>query len=242
MKSVLKLLVVVCLFGLSWGTSANSVSIATVQQANPLAQVCVRVMREVYQRLGYSMEVQYGPAKRSFVDANNGKYDGELFRVASVARTHPNLIQIPVPICTLDAVVFSKSLRFPVSGWESLEPYLIGLMRGVQFASVGTEGMNREFSNNLDSLFRKLDAGRLDIVVESRFNGQFALQELGLAQSITQLTPPIARYDLFHYLHKDHSGLAEKLEAQLKEMEQDGSLQQLIYRSEQQVQLNHMNR
>ncbi|WP_051333497.1 substrate-binding periplasmic protein [Aliagarivorans marinus] len=211
----------------------QSLSITTLPETDPLVQLCARIMSEVYQRLGLDLDLRYMPPKRALVDANNGKSDGELFRIAGIESLYPNLVRVPVPIYTIEGVVFSKLHDFQVAGWESLRPYRIWGLRGVHFSEVGTRGFNREFNNRVEPLFKKLAAERLDVVVETKFSGAIILQQLGLQQVIKTLEPSLARFELYHYLHKDHQALLPMFEATLTEMQRDGSLAALILQFEQ---------
>ncbi len=72
-------------------------------------------------------------------------------------------------------------------------------------------------------LFIKLDAGRNDVVVTSRLEGQLVINELGY-HDIQAVEPPLARIGLYHFLHKKNKALVPQIEKVLKEMETSGRL------------------
>ncbi len=167
--------------------------------------------------------------------ANAGTYDAEVARVIGLEEKFPNLIRIPVAIYQIEGVAITKNKDIPINGWESLSPYKIGVLRGVQFAEEGTKNLNRERSNSLESLFRKLNAGRVDVVVEAKLNGVITIKRLMLHDSVRILQPPLVTIELFHYVHKKNEHLVPKLTQTLRKMRQNGLLDELIQKSEQTV-------
>ena len=202
---------------------------------NHLAQVAQRIMTDIYARLGCDVSFKDRPLQRSLMEVDSGELDAEVARVKGLEKEFPNLIRIPVPIYSIQGVVFTKDKDFPVEGWKSLRAYKIGVVRGVQFALKGTDGMNRECVGSLRSLFKMLDADRFDVVVEARLNGIIALKQLDLDKSIRTLSPPLVNIDLFHYVNKGKKHLVREMTETLSRMTQDGSLDRLIEESERQV-------
>ena len=191
-------------------------------QSGVAALMGKRVLEEAYAKLGIEFEFRELPNVRALVTANSGGTDGDFLRFAGVEQTYPNLVMISVPIGYVDIVVYTKETDFTVEGWQSLAPYSIGIVRGFKLAEANTEGMNVEAVNTVEQAFLKLNAGRTDIVVES-ISGQCWLKDLDVS-GIRILEPPVDQLVLYHYLHKRHAALAEKLEAILTRMEQEGEL------------------
>ncbi len=48
------------------------------------------VMKKVYEQIGINAEIKKYPAKRALAQSNNGKVDGEVARIARVAKNYPN--------------------------------------------------------------------------------------------------------------------------------------------------------
>ena len=219
-------LVVLTAFG-GMVAHAQPITISAFGEQNPIMEICQLVMTEAYRCLGRTMDVKYLPAKRAIVIANNGEVDGELGRTQEVERDYPNLRRIPISIATVDIVVFTKETIFPVKDWKSLQPYTVGYVRGIKVVEHNlAEGTNAEAIATLEQAFKKLDAGRNDVIVDARFPGLKTLNELGLT-GISILEPPLVQVKMFHYLHVKNQHLIEPLTAVLQQMENDGSIQQI---------------
>lgn len=78
----------------------------------------------------------------------------------------------------------------------------------------------------LEQAFKKLDAGRSDLVIEERFAGLQMLNQLGF-KGIQLLEPPLKHYPLYHYIHTRHAALVPQLEETLQQMEQEGVIRTL---------------
>lgn len=130
---------------------------------------------------------------------------------------------IPIPVCFLELVVLTKNTQFPVQGWQSLEPYKIGIRRGAKIVEVNTKGMKRHVVSQYEQLFKLLDIGRIDIAVTSRVQGLTLIQKFDL-EGFKILEPPLKTTNLYHYLHKKHENLVPKITASLQEMEKKGEI------------------
>jgi len=184
------------------------------------------VITEAYRRIGIEMEIKEYPGTRALHFSNQGKTDGELFRISGINVNHPNLLMVSVPINRLEGVVYAKKTEFQINGWDSLRPYKIGIRRGIKFTQSGSEGMNVQTVPSDESLFEILDQGRVDVIVLARLNGLRAMQKMKLTDT-RALEPPVESYPLYHYLHKKNGYLIPKLTAALQEMEKEGLMQKI---------------
>lgn len=181
------------------------------------------IVKKTYAKLGIEVTILRYPAERALRSANQGAVDGEVQRIGAIAKIYPNLIRIEPAINSLEAGVFTIDSNFAVEGWESVRPYKIGIIRGIKFAERGTEGMRRDIVGDYQSLFRMIQNKRFDIAVIPRFNGIYQQKRLGF-KGIRELTPPIEKHPLYHYLHKKHADLVPEISAVLNEMNQSGEL------------------
>ena len=209
--------------------------ISSGDKTNPLVRVVQHVLTGIYQELGYQVIFRHCPLKRSLVEANAGAFDAEVARMKGLEETYPNLIPIPVAVYTIEGVAFAKDRSICVNDWESLRKYRTGILKGVQFAQKGTKNLNVVNAVSLKSLFKMLNAGRLDIAVEAKLNGTIMRAKMNLEDTIHVLEPPLVTTDLYHYLHKKNANLVQKLTRLMTRMQQDGSLHALIQRAERQV-------
>ena len=213
-------------FGL--GTIAGETSAAKLHlavAANTVDTVASElVVREgAYRRLGIALEIRRNPAERALRLANSGKVAGDVQRIDNLTPKYPNLIQLRPAINYIEATAFTRDKAISVAGWQGLTAYRIGLIRGIKFAERNTQGMQTYAAKNYIGLFRMLRAKRVDVVISPSLNGGYQLAMLGV-QGVLELTPPLQRFDLFHYLHKEHADLVPKLRAIFGEMDERGHL------------------
>ncbi len=190
---------------------------------DPVAQVSVKVLGEAYHRIGIQIQTISLPAERALLSSNNGDVDGEVNRIKGIENTYSNLLMVPVPVNVLEGVVFTENVAVPVTGWNSLKPYKIGIRRGTKFAEQGTKGMNVEPVTTNRQLFLKLVMGRNDVIVTSHVEGLEQIKQLQL-KTIIVLEPPLVIVNLYHYLHKKHAALIPDITKALIKMEAEGRI------------------
>ena len=198
--------------------------IFTAIDGSVLQSVSEVILREAYHRIGVKIYIEPQPGERALISSNSGIVDGEVSRIKGITKKYTNLIRVPVPINYLEGVVFTKSVKFPIKGWDSLKPYKIGRLIGSKFVERGTKGMNSIPAASAEQLYTFLNDGQVDIVVNPRLDGLVTLQELNM-KDIHILQPPVTRLELYHYLHKKHEHLIPKITNALRDMEKEGKFQ-----------------
>ncbi|MBM9521005.1 transporter substrate-binding domain-containing protein [Desulforhopalus vacuolatus] len=181
-------------------------------------------MTEVYNRLGFDVEIRYLPGYRMFRTANNGDVDGVLFSVADIETSYPNLIPIPTPVFSSQMCAFTKEKSIIINNWDSLQNYQIGYVRGFSLVEKRIENMRTEALDEQENMMRMLASGRIDVAVDTFLTGVFTIQKLGL-QGIKATHPPLEYFSSFHYLHKKHADMIPKVEQMLSNMEKEGAIQ-----------------
>lgn len=184
------------------------------------------IMREAYRRLGIELRSELLPRERALMSADSGETDGDLIRAAGIDARYINLVRVPEPVITFDAVAFTAGLKFTVDGWDSLRPYSLCIMRGMKIAEQGTEGMQRLIANTTDQAVLMLSAGRCQVAV---LGHQVWLDiERLQAGPLRALDPPIASVPLYHYVHRRHAELVPRLADALRAMRNDGAFAALL--------------
>ncbi|GMQ97413.1 MAG: hypothetical protein BMS9Abin15_1134 [Gammaproteobacteria bacterium] len=183
------------------------------------------VVNEALERIGHGLESVRLPAERALINANAGIDDGDLLRIAGLQKTYPNLIQVPEKIIDLEFVVITKRAQFPVTGWSSLKPYSVAIITGWKILERNiTKVAVLTKVKNVNQLFTLLLKDRVDTIVYSRWVGLGYIKQHQI-RGVRILEPPLARRDLYVYLHKKHQHLVPKLAAALRAMKTDGSYQ-----------------
>jgi polar amino acid transport system substrate-binding protein len=203
----------------------ETIHIATGRGA--ISQAALSVLREAYRRVGVNVEEATTNAEQSLRDANRGEIDGLPARVAGLEARYPNLVRIPVAVVTVDAMAFGNRGPQVLNGWDSLRPYRVGILKGVQYAADGTRGMQTEAFADNAQLFAKLENNDVDYAVATRIEGVLMMRELR-TRKVTMLEPPLAKVVLYHYLHASHRDLAPKVTASLQAMEKEGRMRHIM--------------
>ncbi len=188
--------------------------------------ISMQVLEEAYAKLGIRIELVELPAERALYVSSSGKLDGEVFRIANLHSRYRDLVPVPTAINELEGVVFVKKIDFKVNGWDSLKPYKTGGQVGVKFVERNTSHMNPYMVGSNNQLFKMLDRERIDVAVAAYVNGIKAIKEQKLT-SIRALKPPLETYPLYHYLHKKHAHLIDKLNPVLLKMQTSGRIRQI---------------
>lgn len=187
-------------------------------------------MQDVFRRLGKKVILHWLPPERSLINANEGLADGDAVRIEGLGKIYPNLIQVPEPVYVGDFVSFAKGVEFVPTGWESLSPYHVAIIRGHKITESNVKGTKSLVQvKELDQLFTLLDKRRVDVVVVERLFGQMIVKQREL-RDVKLLEPPLARVDFYLYMHKKHAPMIPQIAGAIREMKRDGT-QQRIYES-----------
>ncbi len=195
----------------------------------PMIELYNRRVAEAFHRIGIKAKVVYQPAQRSLRMANI-RGAGAAGRVPHLKQLAPdatqNLLRVDESIAEIDIVVYTvEGVNFEVTGWESLRPYRSGFRMGAKIMekNVPAERPRTMITSN-EQLFRMLDSGRLDTVVEFRITGDAMVKKLGL-KKIRALATPLISLPFHLYIHKEHEKLLPDINRALRATKEDGSYQ-----------------
>ncbi|WP_426416490.1 substrate-binding periplasmic protein [Aestuariirhabdus sp. LZHN29] len=219
-----------CVIGLLLLLSASArgqdMRIAMVADA-PMQLIACRVMEKVYARLNLALEPVPLPGKRALQASNSGDVDGELLRISAIKQRYSNLVQVPESYLMMQGMVFSRAGLPPMSRWQDLAPYRVGVVRGVHYSREGTEGMNRIVASDVPQLFDLLDRGRVDLIVTAKLNG--AIEMLRRPEASFVLHPiPLFEEPLYHFLHREHRALVPGLDREIRALKSSGELERWV--------------
>ncbi|MES2102767.1 MAG: transporter substrate-binding domain-containing protein [Pseudomonadota bacterium] len=201
---------------------AQLVFASSVDQG-PSSVMAQRILIQAYKQLGVTLRFEALPNLRIVSMAEAGAVDGVDFRVTDTRLG--DMKKIEMPVAYEELVVFSVNQYFTVSGYQSLQPYSIGYLTGARVFAGRLKGMRVDTAPSLESLFNKLQAGRTDIVVESR-SSYCKARQLGLSR-IRMLEPSLEKIVGYHWLSKRHGALIPRLDAVLKKMQQDDTIRKI---------------
>ena len=115
-------LVLVCMSMLLSGIPSHAQSVIWLARIADIPDQYVggEILRAVYDRLNIKIEFEDVPGKRALALSSTGELDGEVHRIANLARDYPTLVQVTPPINYIEPSVFTTALRFDVQGWNSI--------------------------------------------------------------------------------------------------------------------------
>jgi polar amino acid transport system substrate-binding protein len=204
--------------------SATTLQIATSEARRPSSIMSEKILSLAYAQLGITIHLVPVPAARALAMWKSNQLDGIALRVIDIG--FADTFRVNIPIAYEDAVVFTNKKQFQVNGYASLKPYVVGYMAGVSYLEDRLKDIpQKDAAPSIESLFRKLDVGRTDLVVESR-SSLCTAKSLGY-EKISILEPSLEKRMGYHDLHLRHKALALALEQILSEMEKDGRIKKI---------------
>lgn len=195
--------------------------------------IAALVLEEVYRREGLVTRSSPLPATRANALALAGEVDGEVGRIQAYAEKNPTLLQVKPALYYLETVAFARK-GVKVTNRDSLAPYRVGVVRGIEHARMAAAMAKRiEAVGTYEQMFQMLDAGHIDVAIDSGVNGKRVLHKLGLKD--IQAAGTLARLELFHLLHPRQALVADKIGKQIKLLKETGELDKLVSKAENQV-------
>lgn len=194
---------------------------------NPTHQVLATVLSAVYEQAGIPMEIRWVPAKRALNEADSGRTDGDIGRIAGTEEIWDNLVQVPTAVMNFKARAYGIQMEPEIRTWSDLKPYRIGIVRGVRFAENATEGMLQVKANSPSQLMRHLINGQVDVAILVDEVALVMLTQDFPDAGVQAISGALYEAPLYHFLHKRHVALIEPLDRALQEMQASGELERL---------------
>ncbi len=218
-------LITVCFFMTMISASARADTFTFAVATDTIDTVVSEVIvKKAYAMLGHEIQIIRLPPKRALERANAGEYDGDIQRIYSVAETHPNLIRIEPAINYINGTGFiHKDAQINASSWQDLGNYKVGIILGIRFAETNVPKKNAVIFYSYPELAKAISNHVIDIGIYPESNGIYQTLLTG-ADDIIPLSAPLARFDLYHYIHKKNEYLIPDLQRIFTEYEKDGTL------------------
>ena len=213
------------------GVAAQELQLAENEKALEQA-VAEKLLRVIYQTAGLSFIAEPLPAARANVMALAGQKDGEVARISTYASKNPPLIRVDPPYHYLTTSVFAKTERkLSLRTKADLRGFRVGFVRGVAHAEAAVTGVsNVTLVSSYEQLYRMLDAGRIDLAIDTGVNGRKMIRSMKLAD--IGEAGELARFSLHHILHPRHEKLVPRLGEVINQLKMNGDLDRLAVRFE----------
>lgn len=186
------------------------------------------VAGEAFRRVGVKMRLVKLPAERALMNVNAGIEDGELNRIAGLEAQYPNLVRVPEKLVDWTFAAFSKDASIP-GRWDAIRQHTVGHIRGWKIYERQLADMPGVITTrDAAQLFRLLELDRIDVALYGREAGDALIRAQHL-EGVHALRPPLAKREMFIYLHKRHAALVPKLAQALRAIKAEG-LYDRLYR------------
>lgn len=184
------------------------------------------VAGEAFRRAGVQLRLVRLPAERGLINANAGTDDGDLARIAGLETQYPNLIRVPEKLIDWEFTAFSKKASLSTS-WDALRARPVGHIRGWKIYEKQLAGAPSVVTaDDSAQLFRQLQLNRIEVALYERWLGLSLLKRMDI-KGIAPLEPPIAKREMYIYLHKRHAALVPKLADALRAIKAEGMYDRL---------------
>lgn len=186
-----------------------------------------RIVKEVFRRLNIETETIYLPAERSLINANKGIEDGVIARVKGMEKKYPNLIRVPEKVMDFEFVAYTNNIDITVDGWDSFKPFEVAFIKGWKLLETHLPHAKRIYKvKGPMQLFGLLESDRVQVIIYERWGALWWIKEL--KADVTLLEPPVAKREMFMYLHKSHVHLVPRASKALADMKKDGTYQRIF--------------
>lgn len=185
------------------------------------------VLKEAYRRIGYGVVFDDLPAIRALEWANDGITDGDAARIVGTEKAYPHLIPVVTPVLYFRGQAFAKKTVKKISTWDDLADFRIGIVRGIRYAEMGTEGMEPFPANGMTHLFSLLDNDRIDVAVAVLAAGRVEIEKHFKNRGIYPVGTPLFAAPLYHFVHASRRDLVDPLNRVLLSMTKNGDLERL---------------
>ncbi|NYZ69618.1 transporter substrate-binding domain-containing protein [Endozoicomonas sp. SM1973] len=197
------------------------------------SQVISIVVKQAYELSKEKVRITSSPSwKRSLIEANAGRVDGELYRIKGISKKFPNLVIIPIPVGNVSALAFTnkeklKSLK--IDSWNSLINHSIGILNGILYIEDESKKNNLKMIEKVqtyDQLLNVVYFNRVDFGVWSYPTYLSFIKDKRFNQLHIFKTPLSVEY-LYHYIHKKNKNLIVKLTNALGIMQENGEIKKI---------------
>lgn len=187
------------------------------------------IYTEAYKRLGFKIDYKGYPAKRASLLSDSGEVDGEISRVATYGKDHPNMIKVEEPHLYASFDAYGVDPTIKLDGWDSLKGtnYKVNYRLGVTLVEAKLPLVlpksNLESVNSIESGLLKTILKRGDLFIDLGSNIEEAIITTeSLKNSQLRKVGTMETIPAHSFLHKKNKDLAIDLSKVLTQMKAEG--------------------
>ncbi|MES2018398.1 MAG: transporter substrate-binding domain-containing protein [Pseudomonadota bacterium] len=201
------------------------------RQDDPLTIGSEAILVQAYAQANQPVEFVSLPIRRAMSMMLNGEIDGNLYRNATIALAHPELVRLETPINAAAVRVYTRSRTLNPINWQQLSGLRVAYRRGVIIieSHLGADVVRVEAKSEGDAL-RMAAAGAVDVALAVE-PAQGTENPVADGANLRRLDAALSSHLVHHYLLKRHAAFALRLDAILKRMQQSGQMDMLRQRA-----------
>ncbi|CCO25070.1 substrate-binding periplasmic protein [Maridesulfovibrio hydrothermalis] len=189
--------------------------------------IIYKLMELTFKEMRIPFSVAHFPWKRALLMAETCTSDGIPCALKTTARTE-KLFYPEEPLITTEIVIFYRTdTNFTYKNFSSLKGKKIGAIRGYSYGERFDQStiFKKEYGNSLEQNFRKMLAGRLDLVVAYKTPGIFKRHLYEMDNRISYSDTPIHKAPVYLAFSKKegHAELAENFTDALVKVKKSAS-------------------
>ena len=200
-------------------------------QDDTASEIAANILAKIYSDIGIITEFQEFSAKESLVKSSQGSADGETIRISGLSTKHADLIQLTVPLITIEGRIYSIIPLPPFDNLKELSHLEFGLVKGIILADNKTKSLKRRFASNAHELFDLLVKDQLTIALMNNMTATIELSRHFRNKNIRPRGPVQYKVHLYHYLHKKNAHLVDRVEEAMKRSALTGEIEELYAKS-----------
>ncbi|MEN9492568.1 MAG: hypothetical protein RJA63_3017 [Pseudomonadota bacterium] len=178
----------------AWTTrAAEPISIAAGESLKPYEELLTRIIS----RAGFELNFVTLPQARLIKELEAGRHDGGFLLSDFAIDEIPGMVRIPVSLGNGQQAAVAIRADIHVKTVADLARYRVGFERGNKSQEVLLPHLDKYYAtNNSQSLFAMLAAGRLDLVIAPPARVPGYAREAGISQYYIQ-QPPVVSFPLY---------------------------------------------
>ncbi|MBF0257927.1 MAG: transporter substrate-binding domain-containing protein [Desulfamplus sp.] len=238
-KTVLFCLAAVMIFSNVYANETVKLAIGDwapyTSETDPKGNLLEKVVTEAFKAEGVTVEYSYFPWKRSYVNVEQGKFDGTFPWNKTPERDDAFYIH-KISLIQDDGVYFHlKSKEFDWNTIEDLKKYKVGVTIGYKQEEIyKNNGIEADTVPDEIMNFKKILAGRIDVYQTSKVVGYATINKLFSPEDAAKFTnhPKAVETDEYYILfsRKTPNGkeLADKFDSGLKKIKESGVYDKIL--------------
>lgn len=189
----------------------------------------VAVLNEISKKMGVAIQLKHFPNRRSTRLLSKSEIHAVLVKIPEFIKKVPTAIMVAEPIINLPYYVYTVLPDLKVIDWNSLKPYTIVSIRGVDIVNEFLKDHTVHDVGSVKSAFGFLKAKRADVFVINMISAESYLANPNFdASTIIKIDQPIMVVDEFTFFASKYPELAERFNQALIELKKEGLYQKLI--------------